>query len=81
MSLLKGTSDLLEGLREVFRGFVLPRNSVLINWYRYLDFLLFLHQQRQETVDDSAEASEQTSPIVCLQNLLPKHVMETSEQS
>ena len=41
-----------------FEGFVSPRNSLIINFYRYQDLVLFLRQFARKTVDDVVESGE-----------------------
>jgi len=42
-----------------FEGFVSPRNSLIINFYRYQDLVLFLRQFARQSVDDVVKSSEQ----------------------
>ena len=75
--LQRGTSDLPRGLKACLEGFVSSRNSLVINFDRKKDLVLFLRQFTRKTVDNLVESIEQTSPIVCSCKIYCKHVLQS----
>jgi len=55
-------SDLPEGFKRCFEGFVSPRNCLRIYFDRYQDLVLFLRHYARKTVDGVVESSEQNQP-------------------